>query len=126
MLTQMLDELGHTHDHVASSRALIGSARTLLHDVVASAWDEVERTGELQQAGRADLRLAMTHSATACRSAVDLCVAAATTAAIKRGSPIDRALRDIVTASQHIVVNDRTYGLIGRVLLGKPANSPMI
>ena len=97
----MLDDLGHTHDHVARSRALIGSARTLLHDVVAGAWDELERTGELQQEGRADLRLAMSHSATACRAAIDLCVAAATTTAIKRGSPIDRALprhRDGVAA----------------------------
>ena len=50
----------------------------------------------------------------------------ATTAAIKRGSPIDRAHRDIVTASQHLVVNDRVYGMVGRVLMGKPAGVIMI
>jgi alkylation response protein AidB-like acyl-CoA dehydrogenase len=122
----MLDDLAHTHDHVARSRALIGSARALLHDVVAGAWDELERTGALQQEGRADLRLAMSHSATACRAAIDLCVAAATTTAITRGSPIGRAHRDVLTASQHLVVNDRTYGLVGRALLGKPAGVPMI
>ena len=122
----MLGDLDHLHDRLARSRALIASARTLIHDVVAAAWDEIERTGELQQEGRADLRLAMVHCATACRTAVDLIVDTATTAAIKGGSPIDRAHRDIVTASQHLVVNDRVYGMVGRVLMGKPAGVIMI
>jgi len=123
---EMLDDISHTHDRLARGRALVGSARALLHDVVAAAWDELDRTGDLQQEGRADLRLAMANAATACRVAVDLCVATATTAAIKRGSPIDRAHRDIVTASQHIVLNDRTYGMVGGVLLGKQTGIPMI
>jgi alkylation response protein AidB-like acyl-CoA dehydrogenase len=122
----MLGDLDHLHDRLARSRALIGSARALIHDVVGAAWDEIERTGELRQEGRADLRLAMVHCATACRTAVDLIVDTATTAAIKRGSPIDRAHRDIVTASQHLVVNDRVYGMVGRVLMGKPAGVIMI
>ncbi len=121
-----LGDLDHLHDRLARSRALIGGARALIHDVVAACWDEIERTGELLQEGRADLRLAMVHCATACRSAVDLIVDTATTAAIKRGSPIDRAHRDIVTASQHLVVNDRVYGMVGRVLMGKPAGVIMV
>ena len=68
----------------------------------------------------------MVHCATACRTAVDHIVDTATTAAIKGGSPIDRAHRDIVTASQHLVVNDRVYGMVGRVLMGKPAGVIMI
>lgn len=122
----VLADLDHLHDRLARSRALIGSARALVHDVVAAAWAEIERTGSLQQEGRADLRLAMVHCATAGRTAIDLVVDAATTAAIKRGSPIDRAHRDVVTASQHLVVNDRVYGMVGRVLVGKPAGVIMI
>ena len=106
--------------------ALIASSKALIHDVVGAAWDEIERTGELQQEGRADLRLAMVHCTTACRTAVGHVVDTATTAAIKRGSPIDRAHRDIVTASQHLVVNDRVYGMVGRVLMGKPAGVIMV
>jgi len=121
-----LGDLDHLHDRLARSRALIASARTLIHDVTGAAWDEIERTGDLQQEGRADLRLAMVHCATACRTAVDLVIDTATTAAIKRGSPIDRAHRDIVTASQHLVVNDRVYGMVGRVLMGKSAGVVMI
>ena len=68
----------------------------------------------------------MVHCATACRTAVDLIIDTATTAAIKGGSPIDRAHRDIVTACQHLVVNDRVYGMVGRVLMGKPAGVIMI
>jgi alkylation response protein AidB-like acyl-CoA dehydrogenase len=121
-----LGDLDHLHDRLARSRALIASAKALIHDVVGAAWDEIERTGELQQEGRADLRLAMVHCATACRTAVGHVVDAATTAAIKRGSPIDRAHRDIVTASQHLVVNDRVYGMVGRVLMGKAAGVVMV
>jgi indole-3-acetate monooxygenase len=122
----MLGDLDHLHDRLARSRVLIASSRALIHDVVAAAWDEIERTGELHQEGRADLRLAMAHCATACRAAVDLIIDTATTAAIKSGSPIDRAHRDIVTASQHLVVNDRVYGMVGRVLMGKPAGVIMV
>jgi alkylation response protein AidB-like acyl-CoA dehydrogenase len=121
-----LGDLDHLHDRLARSRVLIASARALIHDVVGAAWDEIERTGELQQTGRADVRLAMVHCATACRTAVAHVVDTATTAAIKRGTPIDRAHRDIVTASQHLVVNDRVYGMVGRVLMGKPAGVIMI
>jgi alkylation response protein AidB-like acyl-CoA dehydrogenase len=121
-----LGDLDHLHDRLARSRALVASSRTLIHDVVGACWEEIERTGELQQAGRADLRLAMVHCATACRQAVSHVVDTATTAAIKRGSAIDRAHRDIVTASQHLVVNDRVYGMVGRVLMGKPAGVIMI
>ena len=121
-----LGDLDHLHDRLARSRALIASAKALIHDVVGAAWDEIERTGELQLEGRADLRLAMVHCATACRTAVGHIVDTATTAAIKHGSPIDRAHRDIVTASQHLVVNDRVYGMVGRVLMGKPAGVIMV
>jgi alkylation response protein AidB-like acyl-CoA dehydrogenase len=121
-----LGDLDHLHDRLARARALIASSRALIHDVVGAAWDEIERTGELRLEGRADLRLAMVHCATSCRTAVDHVIDAATTAAIKRGSPIDRAHRDIVTASQHLVVNDRVYGMVGRVLMGKPAGVIMV
>ena len=121
-----LGDLDHLHDRLARSRALIASSKALIHDVVGAAWDEIERTGELHQEGRADLRLAMVHCTTACRTAVGHVVDTATTAAIKRGSPIDRAYRDIVTASQHLVVNDRVYGMVGRVLMGKPAGVIMV
>jgi alkylation response protein AidB-like acyl-CoA dehydrogenase len=121
-----LGDLDHLHDRLARSRALIASSKAMIHDVVGAAWDEIERTGELQQEGRADLRLGMVHCATACRTAVAHVIDTATTAGIKRGSAIDRAHRDIVTASQHLVVNDRVYGMVGRVLMGKPAGVIMI
>ena len=65
----------------------------------------------------------MVHSPTTSRTAVDLIVDTAATTAIKGGTPIDRA-RDIVAASQHLVVNDR--GMVGRVWMGKPAGVIMI
>ena len=122
----ILGDLDHLHDRLARSRALIASARTLIHDVVGGrvGRDRAHRRAPAGGPGRP--ALAMVHSATACRTAVDHIVDTATTAAIKGGSPIDRAHRDIVTASQHLVVNDRVYGMVGRVLMGKPAGVIMI
>ena len=40
------------------------------------------------------------------------------------GPPLDRAHRDVVTASQHLAVNDRIYGMVGRALFGKADRRP--
>jgi alkylation response protein AidB-like acyl-CoA dehydrogenase len=123
---QVLADLPHARTAAARARALVGSARSWLHDVVGAAWDEAERTGDVGPAARADIRLAMTHTTATCREAVGLCFDAAATSSIKRGGPFDRAYRDAATAAQHIVVNPRSYGYVGAVLFGKDAGVPMI
>jgi alkylation response protein AidB-like acyl-CoA dehydrogenase len=122
----MLADVPHARAAAAKARALVGSARSWLHDVVGAAWDEAAETGDVGPARRADLRLALTHTTVTCRDAVGLCFDAAATSSIKRGGPIDRAYRDAATAAQHIVVNPRSYGYVGSFLFGKDPGVPMI
>lgn len=121
----VLADVPHARAAAARARAMVGSARAYLHDVVGAAWDEAVETGEVGAANRADLRLAMTHTTATCREAVGLCFDAAATSSIKRGGPLDRAYRDAATAAQHIVVNPRSYGYVGSYLFGKDPAVPM-
>jgi alkylation response protein AidB-like acyl-CoA dehydrogenase len=122
----MLADVPHARAGAAKARALVGSARSWLHDVIGAAWDEASSTGEVSPPMRADLRLALTHTTVTCREAVGLCFDAAASSSIKRGGPIDRAYRDAATAAQHIVVNPRSYGYAGAVMFGKDPGVPML
>lgn len=121
-----LADVPHARAAAAKARALVGSARSWVHDVVGAAWDEAAATGEVGPAARADLRLAMTHATVTCRDAVGLCFDAAATSSIKRGGPFDRTYRDSATAAQHLVVNPRSWGYVGAVLFGADPGVPMI
>ena len=41
-------------------------------------------------------------------------------------SPLQRALRNVHVATQHMMVNDATYELTGRLLLGVPTQVNML
>lgn len=49
----------------------------------------------------------------------------AATSAIYRSSPLDRIMRDIITACQHGVVHPKMYRPAGRMLLGLDAGDAM-
>lgn len=42
------------------------------------------------------------------------------------GSPLQRCLRDVSVATQHMMVGEATYELAGRVFLGLPTNAALI
>jgi hypothetical protein len=49
----------------------------------------------------------------------------AATSAIYRSHPLDRIMRDILTACQHGVVHPKMYRPAGRLLLGLEAGDPL-
>jgi hypothetical protein len=49
----------------------------------------------------------------------------AATSAIYRSHPLDRIMRDILTANQHGVVHPKMYRPAGRLLLGLDAGDPL-
>jgi len=46
--------------------------------------------------------------------------------AVFAASPLQRALRNVQVATQHMMVNDATYELTGRLLLGVPTQVAML
>jgi alkylation response protein AidB-like acyl-CoA dehydrogenase len=95
---------------VARAEAAERAARAFLHGAVDGAADGSLSTDE---AGRR-LRLAATHATWAAAGAVDRMYRAAGGSAVHEDAPIQRVFRDVHVATQHAMVSDRTFELLGQ------------
>ena len=73
-------------------------------------------------AQRIGLRLAATHAAGEAAGAVDLMYTAGGGSSIYDSSPLQRRLRDVRVATQHMMIGPPTLELTGRILLGLPTD----
>jgi alkylation response protein AidB-like acyl-CoA dehydrogenase len=103
---------------VAQVQAGVDAARALLHREVTAAWEAASATGEVPVEGRAALRRAATHVATASAAAVYAMYTLAGGTAIYDSSPLQRHFRDVHVATQHMMVGPATWELAGRIALG--------
>ena len=67
---------------------------------------------------RADLRIAATYATEASREIVQWAHLAAGTSAIREGSRLERAFRDMYTGTQHAFISEKTYTDSARLYLG--------
>ena len=116
--SRSLAERATTQESVASATATLRAASAGVDAAIEAAWRTAESGGELSVTERAGLRIAATHAAQSSVGVVDAAHRLGGAAALYRGSPLERRLRDIHTASQHMVVAPATLELSGRVLLG--------
>jgi alkylation response protein AidB-like acyl-CoA dehydrogenase len=110
-------EQANVQSTVARATALIGSARSYFFDIMADTWETLNPGQRLSAAQLGAFFLSVTNTFAQCVEAVDLLFKAAGGPAVYAG-PLDRAFRDIHTASQHTAVSARTYEIAGRGLLG--------
>lgn len=104
---------GYAH-HLGLWRA----ARLLVVDTYTRAEAHVAAGGELSAAMRADMRIAATYATEACREVADWAHLAAGTTAIREGSRLERAFRDIYTGTQHAFISENTYLQAAQIHLG--------
>ncbi len=110
--------LGETAAQIAACRAYALSASD-------AAWQEVCETGEMSDANRVNLRLAITHVHQESQNVVErLYAVAGSTALYTERSTLDRRLRDIHAMNQHVVLGASNYAAAARVLLGDEARAP--
>jgi alkylation response protein AidB-like acyl-CoA dehydrogenase len=107
-------------DAVARAEAQLQSARCYLLASVEAAWQAAQQPGDLPVAARRDLRLSATHAVHTAAEVVARLYTLAGGAAVFAASPLQRALRDVQVATQHMMVADATYEMTGRLLLGVP------
>jgi len=107
-------------DAVARAEAALRSARAFLLSSMATAWQAAQQGGDPPLDCRRDLRLAATHAVQTAAEVVRRVYTLAGGAAVFADSPLQRSLRDVQVATQHMMVNDATYELTGRLLLGLP------
>jgi len=113
-----LADRGVVQVQVAEAEALQRSARAFLLDTVAETYREAERNGEIGVRQRALLRVAACNAVTQSKRAIELMYEAGGGSSIYRSSPLQRCLRDVHTATQHVMVSSATMEMAGRVLAG--------
>ena len=67
---------------------------------------------------RADMRVAATYATEASREIVQWAHLAAGTTAIREGSRLERAFRDMYTGTQHVFIGEKTYTDAAQIHLG--------
>ncbi|MFN5164622.1 MAG: acyl-CoA dehydrogenase family protein [Pseudomonadota bacterium] len=135
------------HEALARAEAQWRAARAFALEAVDEAWREAAADpapgasgttgttgtpGTARSAGtiglqaRRDLRLAATHVAHGAAAVVDRVHALAGGDAIFAASPLQRCLRDVHVATQHLMVGEPTFELAGRLLLGQPTDATLL
>jgi alkylation response protein AidB-like acyl-CoA dehydrogenase len=72
------------------------------------------------------MRLAATYATEASREIVQWAHLAAGTTAIREGSRLERAFRDMYTGTQHAFISEKTYLDVANVMLGLTQENPGI
>jgi alkylation response protein AidB-like acyl-CoA dehydrogenase len=103
---------------VGEAEGLLRAGRAFLFESLAAAW-EVARGGEsLSWMQRGLLWLSATQAATQARQAVDIVYRAGGASSVYASTFLERCLRDINTASQHITVMPTNFEVAGQLFLG--------
>jgi Acyl-CoA dehydrogenase, C-terminal domain len=100
------------------------------HRLVVDTFVDIERridAGEELTIGmRADMRIASTYATEVGREIVQFAHLAAGTVAIREGSRLERAFRDMYTGTQHAFISEKTYTEAGKYMLGLIEDSPAL
>jgi alkylation response protein AidB-like acyl-CoA dehydrogenase len=106
-------------DQIAVGRAdaIVQSAKHYAWHVTGQAFDEVLVQDEVSYELRVRLAQANTFASREAKVAMELVFEAAGTDAVIAGTKLERDARDLITITQHTVVQERTYDTIGQYLL---------
>ena len=109
---------------VARAALSIDAAELIFRDVLR---DVMERRDQASMETRCTWLTRMAHAVFMCREAVqDICSVTGASGS-RLDSPIQRAMRDITTASNHVIFDRETrYADYGRVLLDQPIQNGMV
>jgi alkylation response protein AidB-like acyl-CoA dehydrogenase len=92
------------------------------HLLMTTTFTEVEKAvanGEpLTPAMRAEMRVAAAYATEASREIVQFAHLSAGTAAIREGSRLERAFRDMYTGTQHVFIGEKSYTDAARIHVG--------
>jgi indole-3-acetate monooxygenase len=109
---------GGVQKDLARATVAVQAARAHTREAIERAWTKACGEGRLDVDTKAALRLAATHNAWAAAEAVDLVYHAAGGSSIYQTSALQRCFRDVHVTTQHLMVAQPTYEVVGKVLLG--------
>lgn len=103
---------------VATADVRVRAARGLLHEAVDEAWEAAKAEAEVPLELRLRLRQAAAHAMTTARDAVDRMYEAGGGSSIYLRNEAQKRLRDVHTATQHVMMSPAVLEVAGRGLLG--------
>jgi indole-3-acetate monooxygenase len=118
-----LAQRSHTQIELARAEARLRSARAFFYETMETTWALALDGREVPLELRRDMRLATTHALYAALEVVDAMYTLAGGSAVYDSSPLQRHLRDVHVASQHIMVSSNNLETIGQLLLGLETNT---
>jgi alkylation response protein AidB-like acyl-CoA dehydrogenase len=114
----LLRERAAIQAQVAQAETILRSARGLLYETIRDAWQSACQGEPLTPEQNALLAAAPVHAAASARQVTEMMYQAGGGTAVYSRSPLDRCLRDVQVAAQHMGVAPINYELAGRLLLG--------
>jgi indole-3-acetate monooxygenase len=104
--------------HLGQAEGLLRAGRAFLFESLADAWAIVNRGEPLSWLQRGLLWLSSTQAATQAVQAVAIAYRAGGASSVYTSTQLERCLRDIRTASQHLTVMPTNYEVAGQLFLG--------
>jgi indole-3-acetate monooxygenase len=104
--------------HLGEAEAFLRAGRALLFESLRSAWQIAQRGERLTWHDRGLLWLSATQAVTQAIQAVDLVYRTGGAASVYTSTQLERCLRDIRTASQHVTVMSTNYEVAGQLFFG--------
>ncbi|MFO0563006.1 MAG: acyl-CoA dehydrogenase family protein [Polyangiales bacterium] len=123
----------HRHSESATFVRELGRQRARLHAARLAALDGLERAERCVRDGRAlstdewtAVRLAVTYATDVAADVVTFAYRNAGSSALFDSHPLQRCLRDIFAATQHIAATEDAYDFAGRAMTGEVAFDPLL
>jgi indole-3-acetate monooxygenase len=104
--------------NLGRAEALLRSGRAFLYEALGEAWQVVSAGRTLSVEQRGTLWLASTHAANSAKQATELMFSAGGSASPYVSTGLERCVRDIHTACQHVTVAPANYEMAGQALVG--------
>jgi alkylation response protein AidB-like acyl-CoA dehydrogenase len=115
---QALREDATMQADLGRAEALLRSGRAFMFEALADAWQAVGARQTLSLEQRNLLWLSSTHAATTARRATELMFSAGGSASPYASAGLERCMRDILAAGQHLTVAPPNYQMAGQAFLG--------
>lgn len=107
-----------TQSQLGEAEGLLRAGRAFLFESLANAWEVARRREPLSWEQRGLLRLSATQATTQALEAVDIVYRAGGASSVYASTHLERCLRDVRTAAQHLTVTPTNYETAGQLFLG--------
>lgn len=118
--SRTLAEREMVQTELARAEGSLRAGRALVLSTIDDVFVRAQQGVPLSLADRASLRLAATYATERAAASVDLVQRLAGSASVYETGPFGRFHRDVHVATQHLMVSDTTYTMVGRAMLGQP------